>query len=50
MAGINGRYAYGSTSSFPTSTYIAGNYWVDVVFTPASNTTAAPAITSLTPG
>jgi hypothetical protein len=45
-AGINGRYTYGSTSSFPTSTYVSGNYWVDVVFTSASNTTTAPAITS----
>ncbi|WP_346347371.1 DUF4082 domain-containing protein [Bradyrhizobium sp. dw_411] len=29
----NGVYAYGSTSSFPTNTFNATNYWVDVVYT-----------------
>ena len=29
----NGVYAYGATSIFPTGTYNAGNYWVDVVYT-----------------
>jgi len=33
-SGGNGVYAYGSTSVFPTATYGATNYWVDVVFTP----------------
>ena len=32
-SGGNGVYAYGSSSSFPTSTYNANNYRVDVVFT-----------------
>jgi hypothetical protein len=32
-SGGNGVYAYGSTSSFPGGSYIATNYWVDVVFT-----------------
>jgi len=32
--GGNGVYRYGSTSGFPTQTFQAGNYWVDVVFTP----------------
>jgi hypothetical protein len=32
-AGGNGVYAYGSNSVFPTSTYAASNYWVDVVYT-----------------
>ena len=35
-AGGNGVYAYGGTSTtgiFPTNTYGAANYWVDVVFT-----------------
>ena len=27
-----GVYAYGSSSTFPTSTYNASNYWVDVVY------------------
>ena len=31
----NGVYAYGSQPSFPTNTYNATNYWVDVVFTTA---------------
>jgi VCBS repeat-containing protein len=31
--GGNGVYHYGSASSFPTQTFNAGNYWVDVVFT-----------------
>jgi hypothetical protein len=29
----NGVYSYGSSPAFPNSTYNAGNYWVDVVFT-----------------
>ncbi len=33
--GGNGVYAYGSTSVFPTSTYNAANYWVDVAFAAA---------------
>jgi probable HAF family extracellular repeat protein len=37
--GGNGVYAYGSTSAFPADTYLASNYWVDVVFTPASPVT-----------
>jgi hypothetical protein len=31
-AGGNGVYSYGATSSFPTHTYGASNYWVDVIF------------------
>jgi hypothetical protein len=31
-SGGNGLYAYSSTSTFPTSTFFAANYWVDVVF------------------
>jgi hypothetical protein len=30
----NGVYAYSGTSAFPASSYAAGNYWVDVVFSP----------------
>jgi hypothetical protein len=30
-SGGNGVYAYGTTSTFPTNTYNASNYWVDVV-------------------
>jgi hypothetical protein len=31
----NGVYAYGSASSFPTSSYNSTNYWVDVLFAPS---------------
>jgi hypothetical protein len=34
VSGANGVYAYGASSVFPTSSYQASNYWVDVVFTP----------------
>jgi hypothetical protein len=48
---INGRYAYGSSSSFPNSTYLSSNYWVDVVFNTVASTApntapAPPVITS----
>ncbi len=32
----DGVYVYGKTSAFPTSTYKATNYWVDVDFEPTS--------------
>ena len=32
----DGPYCYGSRSCFPTGNYLSSNYWVDVVFTPAS--------------
>ncbi|MEU8266259.1 DUF4082 domain-containing protein [Sphaerisporangium sp. NPDC049002] len=35
-AGGNGVYRYGTSSGFPTATYNGANYWVDVLFTPAS--------------
>src|SRR5207248_5109018 len=34
----NGLFAYGATSAFPTNSFNASNYWVDVVF----NTKAPP--------
>jgi len=40
--GLNGPYAYGSGSSFPNTTYRSTNYWIDVVFNSAVNTTPAP--------
>jgi hypothetical protein len=33
--GGNGVYTYGNSSSFPSSSYLFSNYWVDVVFTPS---------------
>ncbi|MEV8633544.1 DUF4082 domain-containing protein [Streptosporangium sp. NPDC051023] len=47
--GNNGVYAYGSTSVFPTKSYISTNYWVDVVFTPFDGlwgTSETPDVTS----
>ncbi|MGO4706807.1 DUF4082 domain-containing protein [Microvirga sp. 2MCAF38] len=41
-AGGNGVYAYGSSSSFPTDTYQATNYWVDVLFASSSSTVNQP--------
>ncbi|MCK1590070.1 DUF4082 domain-containing protein [Bradyrhizobium sp. 169] len=35
-ANINGVYTYGTSNLFPTSTYNASNYWVDVVFNSSS--------------
>ncbi|MBV8091939.1 MAG: DUF4082 domain-containing protein, partial [Acetobacteraceae bacterium] len=34
-SGGNGVYAYNASSAFPTDTYNASNYWVDVVFRPS---------------
>ncbi|WP_051241633.1 N,N-dimethylformamidase beta subunit family domain-containing protein [Azohydromonas australica] len=44
VSGGNGVYAYGSTSTFPAQSYLATNYWVDIVFTPNTATagTTAP--------
>ncbi len=36
-AGPNGVYAYAATSTLPTNSYDATNYWVDVLFAPASS-------------
>jgi hypothetical protein len=33
-SGGNGVYRYGATPGFPSSSWNASNYWVDVVFTP----------------
>ena len=43
-SGGNGVYAYGSSVSFPTNTFNATNYWVDVMFSPT--VAAPPAINS----
>ena len=50
VSGANGVYAYGSSSSFPNSTYKSTNYWVDVVFnTTAGADTVPPTVTATTP-
>jgi len=35
-ASANGLYLYSPLTAFPSSSFNAGNYWVDVLFTPAS--------------
>ena len=44
-----GVYAYGGAGSFPTQTWNASNYWVDVVFSTGPNTTPS-AVTAQNPG
>src|SRR5581483_10906443 len=43
--GPNGVYTYSGTSIFPSATYNAGNYWVDVVF----NQTDTPSVAASAP-
>lgn len=43
--GFNGIYAYGSGSNFPTQGWNSSNYYVDVVFTPATADTTPPTVT-----
>jgi hypothetical protein len=48
--GGNGVYAYTTASKFPTSTYNATNYWVDVLWQSGANgDTTAPSVTAVTP-
>ncbi|KAF3884582.1 MULTISPECIES: N,N-dimethylformamidase beta subunit family domain-containing protein [Nostocales] len=50
-SGANGVYIYRSTPTFPTNTYQASNYWVDVVFTTnVAPDTTPPTVTASTPG
>ena len=46
--GGDGVYNYGTSSSFPTSSYLASNYWVDVTFVPSGSTTP-PSVASVNP-
>ena len=47
----NGVFAYGASSLFPTGSYSAANYWIDVKFTAGSSTTTtvAPTTTTVVP-
>ncbi|PYR93364.1 MAG: hypothetical protein DMF84_10265 [Acidobacteria bacterium] len=48
--GANGVYAYGTTSVFPTNTFIGEAYFVDVVFnTTTAPDTTPPAVSMVTP-
>ena len=44
-----GVYAYGSANAFPSNTFNASNYWVDVVYTQSAGATP-PTVTTVTPG
>jgi Domain of unknown function (DUF4082)/Bacterial Ig domain/Purple acid Phosphatase, N-terminal domain/Fibronectin type III domain len=44
-SGGNGVFLYGATSLFPTNTYLSTNYWVDIVFTPASGSASLTSVT-----
>ena len=46
--GGDGVYNYGSTSTFPTSSFGAANYWVDVVYF-QSNSTTPPMVSTAAP-
>jgi hypothetical protein len=47
-SGTNGVYAYGNDNLFPTNTFGATNYWVDVILNsgPATPTNTAPVATT----
>lgn len=48
--GGNGVYAYGSGGIFPSNSYNASNYWVDVAFAPSiAEDTTPPTISSRSP-
>ena len=46
--GANGVYLYGA-SAFPTQTFNATNYWVDVVYNTGAPDTTPPTVVSVTP-
>jgi methionine-rich copper-binding protein CopC len=48
--GGNGVYHYGATSAFPNSSYNAGNYWVDVLWTNSlTGDSTPPTVTATSP-
>ena len=48
VAGVNGLYNYGSSPTFPTSSFNATNYWVDVIFVNDTALTYTFNLTSVT--
>ena len=44
-SGGNGVYMYSGSSAFPTNTYNASNYWVDVVLATSTTPTSTPTLT-----
>jgi hypothetical protein len=47
--GSNGVYAYSSFSTFPANSFSSSNYWVDVVYMPATSMADAPPALAVTP-
>jgi len=45
--GLNGIYSYSSTSTYPSSSFNSSNYWVDVIYAPATTYTLAGTITGV---
>jgi hypothetical protein len=45
VAGGNGLYGYGTAGTFPVNSFNATNYWVDVLFTPATSTLRLTSVT-----
>ncbi len=45
IAGSNGIYVYSQTSAFPTATFNAANYWVDVIYIPTTTYSAMGSVT-----
>jgi len=43
-SGGNGLFAYGTSSRFPTQSYVSANYWVDVVFNRAGGAGNLPPV------
>ena len=50
VSGGNGVYRYGAGSLFPNQTWNAANYWVDVMFQPASPPPPLPSMTLMAVG
>ena len=48
VSGGNGVFAYGASSAFPTQTWYAANYWVDVVFQAPVPPPPPPTLSSIT--
>ncbi|MFD3002783.1 Ig-like domain-containing protein, partial [Pontibacter toksunensis] len=47
--GSNGVYRYTGTPAFPTSSYQASNYWVDVVFNTSTTSNQSPSVAITSP-
>jgi hypothetical protein len=49
VAGPNGVFNYAANGGFPTGSFQASNYWVDVVFSTTSNDITPPTVITETP-